>query len=180
MRSASPAFFMNEGINQLANKQYDQAEKSFLEALKDPACAGGSLLSIGLGVPCQGTVESRQRIQFLRFLIVRPGSADGLYVRGYAMFRLGKYDGAIAALQKSLGIKNDNADAHKILGLCFFQKNENELAERELTTAAQLNPRSAETQYFLGRYNYSMNRFDLAQQAFQAAIQAGSPIYESL
>jgi len=83
-----------------------------------------------------------------RFLIVRPGSADGLYVRGYALFRLGKYDGAIALLQKSLGIKSDNADAHKILGLCFFQKNENDLAERELTIAIKLNPGSAETQYF--------------------------------
>ena len=45
------------------------------------------------------------------------------------------------------------------------------MAERELATAAQLDPRSAETQYFLGRYNYSVDRFDRAQQSFQAAIK---------
>ena len=164
------SFFYDEGLNQLAKKQYDQAEKNFLEALKDPHVPVEVYYQLAWVYVAKGKWKMAED-SVSRFLVARPGSADGLYIRGYALFRLGKYEGAIAALQKSLGIKSNNADAHKILGLCFFQKNENELAERELATAAQLDPRSAETQYFLGRYNYSVDRFDRAQQSFQAAIK---------
>src|SRR2546426_12697605 len=74
------------------------------------------------------------------FLATRPRSAEGLYLLGYAFFRQGKYTESVSTLLQSLQHKPDNAEAHRILGLDYFQLNRWEAAQQELKTAVELNP----------------------------------------
>ncbi len=150
-----------------------EEERALLRALEDPATRVEAQYRLAWIYTATAQWQKAEDV-ISRFLTARPQSPDGLYVLGYALFRQGKYPQSAVALQKSLQIKNDNADAHKILALDYYQLNQTDLAEQELRTATRLNPQLAEVHYFLGRIYYSQNRFEQARRAFERAIQLDS------
>ena len=93
---------------------------------------------------------------------------------GYVLFRQGRHEGAVVALREALAKQPENADAHKILGLSYFQMDQKIEARKELQSAVRINAELTEAHYFLGRVNYTLNRFGEARQAFERAIQLES------
>ncbi len=150
-----------------------EEEQALLKALEDPATRVEAHYRLAW-IYTETAQWQKAEAAISRFLAARPRSPDGLYVLGYALFRQGKYPQSAIVLQKSLQLKNDNADAHKILALDYYQLNQTDLAEQELTTATRLNPQLAEAHYFLGRIYYSQNRFEQARRAFERAIRLDS------
>jgi tetratricopeptide (TPR) repeat protein len=158
-----------QGLSYLKNGQQALAREAFLKASNDPNTASGARLQLAwLAV---GASDWREGEKWIReFLSAQPTSPDGLYVLGYVLFRQGRHENAVTALQDALTKEPKNADAHKILGLSHFQLNEKLEARKELQTAVRINPGLTEAHYFLGRVNYSLNRFAEARQAFEKAI----------
>ena len=65
-------------------------------------------------------------------------------------------------LSRSLQLNDKDAQAHKILGLVCTFVGRYDLAEVELRSAAQLEPKSPEIHYFLGRVYYTRQVFSMA------------------
>ena len=159
-----------KGLEYLGAGKSDLAERSFREALNDPAAPPEIHYHLAW-IYLRSGQRDKAAESASRFLEARPESADGQYVLGSALFGLGKFGEAITPLRKSVEVKSDNADAFKILGLCYFLEGQQSLAERALSAAVKLNPQSTEAHYFLGRIYYTLNIFDKARLAFETTIK---------
>lgn len=106
------------------------------------------------------------------------GSWRAHYDLGYALFRvrggtsslLQNLKQSIHELARSLELNQDNADAHKILGLDLTMIQRDDLAGREFAEAVRLAPSSAEAHYFLGRYFMRQGQYENATAEFRKAI----------
>ena len=168
----SPSAYQ-KAISFALKRQYELAEQSFLEALKEDSTRVDSQYGLARLHAETGHWEKAEKELYL-FLSARPRSADGFYLLGYVLYRRGQFPGSAAALQEALQIKNDYAGAHKMLGLSYYQLNKLDLAEREWITATRQAPQMTEAHYFLGRLYYTLNRLNEALQAFEAAIRVDS------
>ena len=113
------------------------------------------------------------------YVAEHPDSWRAHYDLGYLLFR--RHDGAstllasvqesIKELSRSLELKLDDAEAHKILGLDFMMIQREDLAELELKQAVRLDPSSAESHYYLGRHYMEQSRYVLAKAELEAAVR---------
>jgi tetratricopeptide (TPR) repeat protein len=108
----------------------------------------------------------------------RPDSWRAHYDLGYALFRVRgttsslrqDLEQSIRELALSLQLNQQNADAHKILGLDLTMIQRDDLAGREFAEAARLAPSSAENHYFLGRYFMREGQYENATAELRKAI----------
>jgi protein O-GlcNAc transferase len=105
------------------------------------------------------------------YVAEKPGSWQALYQLGYVYYRIHKIWPAVKALSKSLSINVKNAEAHKILGLCFTILERLDLAQKELAIAVDLNPGSVESHYSLGRVYYELGSYLQAAEEMEKALK---------
>lgn len=98
-------------------------------------------------------------------------TADGLYLRGYLLFRLGEFKQSVDALHRAFLLNARDWRVHQAFALDFVMLGEQAGAVYEFRTAAALNPRNSEIPYQLSRYYYTLNRFEEAIQAAEAALK---------
>lgn len=96
------------------------------------------------------------------------------YQLGYVYFRLHRLQQSVENLCKSLLLNEGFADSHKILAFDLNMLGRPELAKRELTRAIALDPKSAESQYELGRILYEEGAYGPAIEHLEAARQLDS------
>lgn len=90
-------------------------------------------------------------------------------------FAVGDYYGAIHFLEELVASGRAFADAHHLLGLCYYMVGQPERALAAVDEALKLNPRYLEALMHRGVVLSSLGRTEEAQEAFVAAGSAGAP-----
>lgn len=93
------------------------------------------------------------------YVASHPKSWQAFYQLGYAYFRLHQNWRSLQALSKSLALNDQFPEAHKILALDLNILGKQELALAELEKAVALDPKSAESNYELGRIEYERGSY---------------------
>ncbi|MDA8174079.1 MAG: PEP-CTERM system TPR-repeat protein PrsT [Nitrospiraceae bacterium] len=97
---------------------------------------------------------------------------EGYLLKGFSLFSLKNYNGAIEYLRKSIGL-GETAQAHYYLGLCFYNQNELELAYNELCRAASLAPSLAPARNLAGLILLKQGRVDDAISQLKQLMDSG-------
>jgi len=108
------------------------------------------------------------------YVQAHPSSWRALYQLGYVYFRLHKIQESLTMLSKSLERNEQFASAHKILGFDLNIMGRQDLAIAELKKAIQLDPKSAESHYELGRILFEQGFYSASVEQF-CATEALSP-----
>lgn len=105
------------------------------------------------------------------FVKENPKSWRAQYQIGYVYFRLHRLQQSVESLCQSLLLNNGFADSHKILAYDLNMLGRPDLAKSELARAISLDPKSAESQYELGRILYEEGAYRPAIEHLEAARQ---------
>ncbi len=95
------------------------------------------------------------------------------YVRtGAEQIKAGDYQAARDSFSEALRYRDDDYQAHLGLGMAYFHLREDTYAERELTKAADLNPKDASSYQFLGELYYRRDDLETAASYWEKAVAA--------
>jgi tetratricopeptide (TPR) repeat protein len=83
----------------------------------------------------------------------------------------GKLDAAVEACRNAIKFDDSDFDAHLNLGIAYLNLKKYNEAEPELVTAAYLNRSSIRPHYYLGMLFVMKDDLDVAQKAFEKAIE---------
>jgi tetratricopeptide (TPR) repeat protein len=89
---------------------------------------------------------------------------------GMILEQQGNYDGAEAALLKSLAVNANDFDAHLYLGGIYYFKRNMEDARLHLTKALQLQPTSAQARYELALVAHADGQLDIAVRYLETLV----------
>jgi serine/threonine-protein kinase len=90
-----------------------------------------------------------------------------------------RFEEAIATLQKSIDIRDEQANAHSALGWSYYGLQEYDQAADAFERATELNEHYADAFYGLGRAYQGQGKRDEARHAYQSAIDNGSTSAQS-
>jgi type IV pilus assembly protein PilF len=96
--------------------------------------------------------------------------ADSHMNIGIAYIQAGKYNAALKELLQAEEMGKQNPKVHYLLGIAYFGKGLNEKAVVEMKEAVSLDPNYSEAYNFLGTIYLSMEKWDLAIEAFENAL----------
>jgi tetratricopeptide (TPR) repeat protein len=113
------------------------------------------------------------------YLGEHPKSARAWYMLGYSLYAQRKIGESIKALAQSLQIDVSNGDAHKVLGRDLMMIGRFDAAKIEFEQGAQLNPKSAEMPYNLGKLFSIQDNWADARHQFEKAIRIDSEYMEA-
>jgi len=97
------------------------------------------------------------------------------YVRyiktGSAQMKSGDYEAARGSFEQALRYNDSASDGHLGLGIAYFHLRDDTYAERELTRAAELNPKEAAAYQFLGELFYRKDDLETAASYWEKAVE---------
>lgn len=93
---------------------------------------------------------------------------------GWAQSALGYEEDALTTLQRSLAIKEEQADAHFGVGWTHYNAGRFVDAERSFRRAVEIAPDDGGNYYWLGLTLEQLGRVDEARQAYRTAVEKGS------
>lgn len=96
---------------------------------------------------------------------------------GQKYMQQGKYELALAKLQKALSFDSDYVDAHTVIALLYERIGNLQQAEEHYRRAAELKPKGGAENNNYAAFLCKMNRFDEAQKHFDAALR--DPFYQT-
>jgi len=111
--------------------------------------------------------EAHQTLQ--SYVAGHPNSWQALYQLGYVDFRLHRLQDSLTMLCKSILLKKDFSESHKILAYDLNMLGHPELAKPELERAIQYDPSSHESHYELGRIDYEQGSYAAAVAELEKA-----------
>ncbi len=91
--------------------------------------------------------------------------------RGVEAFRARDLDAAIRAFEQAVREQPASARAWKFLGMAQSARSDYLIASVSLRKACELDPREESACYYLGRAEYSLNRFEESHKAFETALR---------
>ncbi len=100
-----------------------------------------------------------------------PRDAEIQYFVGMAARATADYDLSLSALQKSLDLRADNADALALMGAIKAERDDFAAAEKLLRRALSLNKNHFNANYDLGRFLVKAGRYEEALPVLQTASQ---------
>ena len=100
--------------------------------------------------------------------------ADAYSKWGLKSFKERKFREAVAAFEKSLGAKPDDAHIHYNVGLCYTKLHENEAARTAFERALQIDPNYLKPYKSLGDIQRREREFGLAERTYEKAIAIDS------
>jgi tetratricopeptide (TPR) repeat protein len=106
-----------------------------------------------------------------RFVAANPGSADALYLLGYALNRENKPKQSLEIYTRAAAIAPPSGDDLKIVALDYELLNDNAAAIHWLERAVAMDGKNTEAWYFLGRAYYSNARLPEARKAFERVLE---------
>ena len=106
---------------------------------------------------------------FRTVVATEPGNADAQFYLGLTLSRLGEYQEASDALEKTLQLDASKRYVHYHLGLAYFLLERHEDALVQFKLAAQFDPQKAATQFYLGNTYYRLQQYE---QALPPLLQA--------
>jgi len=167
---------MEEARRAAENGHYDEAEKKFLEVLRQDdknIYTLGNLAAVQID---QNRLAEAEKT-IAQALAVDPRDPASLFTMGLLKFRQEKYDEALDALSLSASLIPDEPRTQYFLGKTLIQKGNRTAAEAALRKAVHLRPGWGEAHYSLAMvYATQQPPFkELAQWHYQKAIAAGYP-----
>ncbi len=106
-----------------------------------------------------------------RHLSAHPQDAEGLFLRGYLLFRQNHAAASLEAYSAAAKVATPRADDLKIVALDYVVLHDDASAVGWLERSLRMNANDAETWYFLGRAYFSQSRFVDAERAFTDALR---------
>jgi tetratricopeptide (TPR) repeat protein len=125
----------------------------------------------------KGVLEYSKRnyldaLNYLRQAVeMAPDNADAQFYLGLTLTRLGEFDQAIAALEKTLQLDASKQYAHYHLGLAYFLAGRYAEARPQFEAAAQFDAQKAPTYFYLGQTLYELKRYSAALPHLQRAME---------
>jgi len=98
-------------------------------------------------------------------------SADAQNARAYALYKLGRYDEAVAAYVNLTATVTNNADAYRNLASSYFQTGNPDAALKAYARATNLDPHNADTWNQIGLVYMSQDKYTEALDAFDHATR---------
>ncbi|MGD0781873.1 MAG: tetratricopeptide repeat protein [Candidatus Aminicenantales bacterium] len=183
LAEADPEFFeayFNLGGLDLAGRNLLSAEKNFLKAL--PGLGGSPQETIYLASIYTATEEFEKSLEFYdRTLELSPGYRDALLGKAICQGYLGRYDEAIATLQKMIELGN------WLMGECHYWLAWNHHALKDLDSAqAHIEeskgrlPTNSEVFGLAGTIALEKTQYDRAEKEFQDALKYNAANTEAL
>jgi superkiller protein 3 len=93
-----------------------------------------------------------------------PESAQGQFRYAAILAEKKDYERAIAAGRKAVAAKAESAPAHQLLGRCYLETGEHELASKAFAQASELDPTSMVAKLGTVQVKIAMNRLDEAKR----------------
>ena len=167
---------MEEGRRAFENGRLDEAEKKFLEVLRQD---DKNIYTLGLLAAVQleqnRLADAEKTIS--QALVVDPRDPACLFTMGLLKYRQEKYDEALDALSLSAKLIPEEPRTQYYLGKTLIQKGNRTAAEAALRKAVHLRPGWGDAHYSLAMvYATQQPPFkELAQWHYQKAIASGYP-----
>jgi tetratricopeptide (TPR) repeat protein len=121
-----------------------------------------------LGISCFDTGDLDKAEDYLQRAIAIDPKPGVLAVLGQVYLRLGRPSEATAALQRSLGLKPDQAACHYDLGVVAMREGDHEEAEKRFRKALELNPDDTRAIFNLGNVLRRSGKTELAERVLKA------------
>ncbi|MFQ5561604.1 MAG: tetratricopeptide repeat protein, partial [Nitrospinota bacterium] len=129
----------NLGVTYTGLKEYEKAEKSFLDALKVQPGFPDALNNLGEVYLKQGNASGAEKV-FKRLLRRHPDFEKGLNNMGVALQRQGRGVEALPYFRKAVAVKPDYAKAHNNLGVLLVSSGDTEGALYHFKQALKYKP----------------------------------------
>jgi len=145
--------------NEVINAKWSAIPKETLEHFKH---------GIELG---QENKNAEAEVELRKAIELSPNFAPAHTELGKLLLTTGKLDAAVEACRNAIKFDDSDFDAHLNLGIAYLNLKKYSEAEPELVTAAYLNRSSIRPHYYLGMLFVMKDDLDVAQKAFEKAIE---------
>lgn len=109
----------------------------------------------------------------------KPGAAEALTVAAHALLATGQVSTAKQALERSLHLKSDQADACKMLAAIYIASGDGPRGVTMLQRAAELDPRDFRPWFAMGKVRHEMGDLAESAEAYAAALARVIPAEEA-
>ena len=137
-----------------------------------PANQALALIEAQASVDAGNLSEAEKTVR--RYLADNANSADGHYLLGYVLFRQGNPKASLEEYRQGALYRTPVALDLEVMGCDYFLLEDYAAADQWLTKSVELDPRDAQTRYYLGRTKYNEKRFDEAVRAFTESLRLGA------
>jgi tetratricopeptide (TPR) repeat protein len=109
--------------------------------------------------------DTEAAVKEIEAVIARdPESAQGQFRYAAILAEKKDYRSAIGACRKAVALKADNSAAHLLLGRCYLETGQHELAAKAFAQASELDPNSMVAKLGTVQVKMAMNRLDEAKR----------------
>jgi tetratricopeptide (TPR) repeat protein len=173
---AGTAELVSEAQQDFAARNYEQAERKYLEVLRHDEKNVNTLANLATVQLEMGHLEDAEK-NLKTALSVAPNDSFTLSILGNLKFRQAKYDDALDALSRAAKAEPQNAEIQNFLGLTLSQKGMRNAAEAAFRKAILLNPGYAGAQNNLAVFYLTQQppAVELARWHYDKAVAAGFP-----
>lgn len=186
LEPADPLAHFRIGNAFFALKKYGEARKAYVKALKcRSAEAEGDELAVKIYVNLGITQEAEGLLMsacdyYKQAVSIKPDHHRAFKLMGSALYALGDFDGAKAALKSSLALKPDYADAHCDLGCTYCAQGDVENAKKCFKSAISVNHCHVEAHFNMGNLLRQCAEFDRAIRSYDAVLAIDASHWRSL
>ena len=174
--SSSEAALAREAQRQAAAGQFDKAEESYRQILRQNPNQVGVLANLAVVQVERGQLEEADKT-LRQALTLAPDDARVLSTLGLLRFRQRRYDEALDALGRAAKLEPQNAQIQMRLGLVLSEKGLRGPAEAALRKAIQLEPGYGEAHNNLAVVYLTQDPplVELARWHYRRALSSGAP-----
>eukprot|EP00887_Chlorella_sp_A99_P005760 scaffold1.g5760.t1 len=187
VESVDPLAHFRIGNALFALKKYAEARKAYIKALKCVRSGepGGDELAVKVYVNLGITQEAEGLLMsacdyYKQAVTLKPDHHRAFKLMGSALYALGDFEGAKAALKSSLALRPDYADAHCDLGCTYCAQGDVENAKRCFKAAIAVNPAHLEAHFNMGNLLRQCAEFERAIRSYDAVLAIDASHWRSL
>ena len=128
-------------------------------------------LSYAKGIIAYGEHDYLKALDYFRQVVAAtPDNPDAQFYLGLTLTRLGEFDAAVAALQKTLQLDPSKQYVHYHLGLAYFQTARYKDALPQFEQALLDDPEKSATYFYLGAANFHLKHYQKALSFFEQSM----------
>lgn len=167
--SPNPVFYYSQGVAYQELGLLEQAEQSYLNALKRRAKYPEALYNLGNLKRAQK--NNKEAVSYFdRALAQKPAYTEAHYNKGNALKEMGEYAGAVQSFDQAIALNQSYAQAYLNKGMACKELGQFELALNCYNDALRANPNYADAYSNLGILQTELKRWPEAMRSFQEAL----------
>ena len=174
-----PSLLVTLGDAYLAKKTLDKAEESYLEALEGRLDNAGALFGLAQISRTKGEMrEASIYLNRVSTLIADSKSPEFLYKFALEAMRIGMFDEAKSALERSVGFRPKEPQYLLALGIAWLRKGDLFEAEKLFRSLLEIQPNNAQAQLHLGYVLLNQKKYSDARLWLEKSARPGVAIPE--